>query len=371
MSIRAGSLRSMSLMAILAACVPAEPPAGSATEPEPGTSSSGLPEPPTTGSASPTSSTSGLLTTTEPSDSSSTGAASSTTGPGPYCGDGVLDPGETCDYGEDNSNVGGCTHQCQKAACGDGLVWEGVEDCDFGPGNSAEYGGCLPDTCTWAPRCGDGIIDAGIEECDLGDLNGSGVGENEGAPCAATCRWLGRLAFVTSATYSGALGGLVGADIKCQNLATAAGIENPKTFRAWLSDGFQGPEDRFEQITLENAPYILLSGRIVAGDFAELTIDGPRTGIAITEQGEAVFNEKVWTNTAPDGSVFSPADHCAGWTSASALSSARNGFNAVALEEGPGWELWQSERYWTSFEFLQCSKSARLYCFEDGYAPEE
>ena len=49
------------------------------------------------------------------------------------CGDGVLDPGEECDDGVDNSNTNSdaCRENCQEAFCGDGVVDTG-EECDDG-----------------------------------------------------------------------------------------------------------------------------------------------------------------------------------------------------------------------------------------------
>jgi cysteine-rich repeat protein len=89
------------------------------------------------------SSSSTSLTTTAPAtdtgESSSTSSSSTTdnssssssTGPAPFCGDGVQDPGEACDDGnfqDDDS----CTSTCKLAVCGDGLVQLGVEECDDG-----------------------------------------------------------------------------------------------------------------------------------------------------------------------------------------------------------------------------------------------
>ncbi|GEM_PF-1684395 len=48
----------------------------------------------------------------------------------PSCGDGNVDEGEACDEGSDNSNNGACLDDCTEAACGDGYVWTGTEDCD-------------------------------------------------------------------------------------------------------------------------------------------------------------------------------------------------------------------------------------------------
>src|SRR5688572_23141098 len=52
--------------------------------------------------------------------------------PSEDCGNGVIDPGEECDLGEQNSDTSTCTTFCNIATCGDGLVLEGLEECDDG-----------------------------------------------------------------------------------------------------------------------------------------------------------------------------------------------------------------------------------------------
>lgn len=314
-------------------------------------------------------------TTTAPTSSETTGStdeiastSTGTTGTGAFCGDGTVDDeeGEECDDGNNNSNFGACTHKCQKATCGDGYLWKGVEECDEGMANTSEYAGCRPDDCTWAARCGDGMIDPEHEECDLGDeLNGTGDAIEGHAACSATCRWVGRLVFISSATYSGVLGGVSGADLKCQALAQAVGLTNPFKFRAWISDGVKSPASRFEEIDLTDAPYILRDGRIVAQSFDELTVMGPRTGISLTEKGDYLIKKYVWTNTDSLGAPFSPTDHCSEWTSGSMLSKARYGYNAIAVEQGEEWKGWLDDRLWTSFLTTKCYELAHLYCFED------
>lgn len=326
------------------------------------TSSSDLPpeeDPTTTGVSTmdETETTSGSTAADESSGGQTSGSAGA-------CGDGVLDVGEECDVGEDNSNLGACTLGCKHAVCGDGTLWEGVEECDFGPGNAKEYGGCALD-CTWAARCGDGNLDPGFEECDLGELNGSDGGVDGEAACTAGCRWLGRIVFVTSEAYTGALGGLSGADLKCRNLANVAGLENASSFRAWLSDSDSSPGARFQQIDVAEAPYLRLDGRVIAADFTELVELGPRTGITLTETGEPLFEQYVWTNTTAFGEVFSAADHCSEWTSESPTLKARRGMNAVELEMGPLWDIWRMDRLWTSYASQECHVPRRLYCFED------
>jgi cysteine-rich repeat protein/parallel beta-helix repeat protein len=99
------------------------------------------------------------------------------TGMGPRCGDGVVNgpPGaEECDDGN-NSNNDACLNTCKKATCGDGFVQLGVEQCD--DGNKIDTDGCS-NACK-LPHCGDGKLDPG-EGCDDGnDSNEDG--------CLNTC----------------------------------------------------------------------------------------------------------------------------------------------------------------------------------------
>ena len=59
------------------------------------------------------------------------------------CGDGVLNKGEGCDNGANNSDTGACTTSCRQATCGDGLLQDSVEQCDDGNATDeteCEYG---------------------------------------------------------------------------------------------------------------------------------------------------------------------------------------------------------------------------------------
>ena len=79
------------------------------------------------------------------------------------CGNGIVDPGEACDDGNTIA-TDLCLPWCERARCGDGLVFVGVEQCD--DGNDDETDGCT--TRCGPPGCGDGILQAG-EVCDDGN----------------------------------------------------------------------------------------------------------------------------------------------------------------------------------------------------------
>lgn len=97
------------------------------------------------------------------------------------CGDGLTQPGESCDDG--NADDGDwCLSSCDLARCGDGVVWRERELCD--PGDAVDAG-ALDDgglfcttTCT-VPTCGDARVE-GLERCD--DGNGDDTDD-----CTARC----------------------------------------------------------------------------------------------------------------------------------------------------------------------------------------
>ncbi|MEM6292235.1 MAG: DUF4215 domain-containing protein [Myxococcota bacterium] len=80
------------------------------------------------------------------------------------CGDGDIGPDEQCDDGNDIDDDG-CRNDCVLGSCGDGNV-DVFEDCD--DGNPFDDDACID--CVDA-RCGDGFIFEGVEQCDDGDGN--------------------------------------------------------------------------------------------------------------------------------------------------------------------------------------------------------
>jgi fibro-slime domain-containing protein len=111
------------------------------------------------------------------------------------CGNGVVDPGEQCDQGPKNVDAatmpygpGICTTVCRLAPyCGDGILQNPPEQCDYGTaGNTGSYGGCNPD-CTLGPYCGDGIVQNPPELCDNGASNVVAAAAYGAGICTTTC----------------------------------------------------------------------------------------------------------------------------------------------------------------------------------------
>ena len=95
------------------------------------------------------------------------------------CGDGIKDTGEGCDDGANNSDSGACSTLCILATCGNGTVDTG-EACDDGANNSDIVADACRTNCLYY-RCGDGFVDTG-EACDDGANN-----SNEADTCRIDC----------------------------------------------------------------------------------------------------------------------------------------------------------------------------------------
>jgi hypothetical protein len=274
-------------------------------------------------------------------------------------------PDEECDdglIGNDDSRF--CTADCKLNVCGDGKLFVGWELCDEGQGNSDEYGSLCGSQCSPGARCGDHKLQSDFETCDLGLDNGEAKGDEQGILCDASCRAQQLRGFVTATAFSGDLGGLFGADLKCRSAAAAAGLAEPERFHALLSTGDIDAKSRFKDVAA-SLPYVLVTGKKFANNFASLLQDGPLgEGIMATETGTGIYQTPVATNTAPGGSSFSPDQHCQNWTSANAAYSARVGLNAVPMA-APEWPDWKLQQAWIGALSYHCDKQKfHLYCLE-------
>ncbi len=96
---------------------------------------------------------------------------------------------------------------------------------------------------------------------------------------------------LTSATFKANLGGLTGADDKCQAEADGpASIVPSGTYLAWLSDGTDSPDTRF---TKSSHPYVLPDGTKIAENFTDLTDGSILHAINIDPTGKPLGDTKV------------------------------------------------------------------------------
>jgi hypothetical protein len=129
--------------------------------------------------------------------------------------------------------------------------------------------------------------------------------------------------FVTSAGSGkgGDLGGLAGADQRCQMLAQAAGAGG-RTWRAYLST--QGPGAVNARDRIGSGPWQNAKGVVIAKDASELHGTNNITKqTALTEKGEVVNGRgdtpnmhDILTGSQPDGTAFAAGQDrtCGNWT---------------------------------------------------------
>ena len=161
-----------------------------------------------------------------------------------------------------------------------------------------------------------------------------------------------RAVFATSASFDGNLGGLAGADAKCQAEADdPTSIVPAGTYLAWLSDGTDSPETRF---TKSSHPYILPDGTKLAEDFTDLTSGSVLSAPDIDPAGNPLGLIRYWTGTNPDGTTTKFFLTCDGWTADPVTN-----FIGMAGSLRNGSSLWSS-----SDPASACSQPHRLVCFQ-------
>ena len=185
--------------------------------------------------------------------------------------------------------------------------------------------------------------------------------------------------FVTSATsMTGNLGGLRGADNRCQTLAAAAGAGN-KTWRAYLSverDADNGNRPTDARSRIGTGPWFNAKGAMVAGSVAELHARKGDATLFIDEKGQQINGQwmgspspvehDIMTGSMADGTLLAGFT-CGDWTSDSSTT-----FGQVGHSDGlgPNGDTSGALSSWNSAHANQnCANTAprggagRIYCF--------
>ena len=148
-----------------------------------------------------------------------------------------------------------------------------------------------------------------------------------------------KLLFVTGGTWTGNLGGLSGADAKCNAEAVARVYTGQ--YQALLGSAQGRPHTRSKQYSLD---YLSSADDVLRRGFLELFTSGP--DYAIVED-----RSTTWTGLNARGDLA--GQDCAAWTSASFEQTGQAGY---AEQRGPG--------EWISGEAFSCNTHLRLYCIE-------
>jgi len=193
-------------------------------------------------------------------------------------------------------------------------------------------------------------IDVGVDLNRNGELDGAEVVQSapvckDGPPGPSGP--LKRVMFVTSTPYDGNLGGISGADAKCQ--ARAAAVGGPtfagKTFKAWLSTYDTSPAERFAK----DGSFVTVKGDEIASSWDDLT-DGSLATPILDEYGHAA-SAYVRTATMPNGWLENETGTCGAW------SESGHGYSS-------GGHSSMMDMEWTFAVMLGCYQQASLYCVE-------
>ena len=185
--------------------------------------------------------------------------------------------------------------------------------------------------------------------------------------------------FVTSTkSVTGNLGGLSGADSRCQSLAAAVGRGN-KTWRAYLSvekDATNNNQPTDARSRIGNGPWFNVNGVMVAKDVTELHARKGDAAVFLDERGQMIpgqwanspkpVEHDVLTGSTADGRLMAGMT-CNDWTSDSTAVQAQVGHTDGL---GPNGDPSGTFSSWNSSHANQnCADTAprggagRLYCF--------
>ncbi len=193
--------------------------------------------------------------------------------------------------------------------------------------------------------------------------------------------------FVTSAGsgMGGNLGGLAGADARCQALAAVAGAGN-KTWHAYLST--QGPNAVNARDRIGSGPWYNANGDMIARNLAELhnetsnnlsvrtALDehgAPVPYVALDENGAPLpialqigVEHDALTGTQADGTAFPAGEDrtCGNWTSSGDGSAMLGHIDRLSLQPGLSpWAAAHPSQGCSQQALVNTGGAGRFYCF--------
>jgi hypothetical protein len=182
--------------------------------------------------------------------------------------------------------------------------------------------------------------------------------------------------FVSSqGSATGNLGGLAGADARCESLGAAVGMGG-KTWRAYLSAELEDGGAVHARDRIGDGPWYNFRGVLLANNLAELHARTGDAELFLDERGTKVpgqwpgsprpIEHDILTGTNPEGGVAVGLT-CSGWTSDTADAAAQVGHSdglGPDANANPPFSSWHS-----SHPSASCNDTAprggsgRVYCF--------
>jgi len=171
------------------------------------------------------------------------------------------------------------------------------------------------------------------------------------------------LSFFVTSTGSGAmggnLGGLAGADAKCQQLAQAVGA-GTKTWRAYLSIAGTNARDR-----IGAGPWVNQKGKTIAATVTALHAADLPTADIVDETGALIPAVQHDLVTGSDAQGMAQANaNCNGWTSAQGNQNAQVGHTDSSTSANPN-DRWNAAHTvaCTQTAMMNANGAGRIACF--------
>lgn len=245
-------------------------------------------------------------------------------------------------------------------------------------GGGAASAGASGSASAGSPAGGSSAAGAGGASAGTGGATG-GSGGSVGGSGGAAGGGSKATFFVTSdKSTTGNLGGLLAADMRCQKLASAAGITG-HTFHAYLS-AEKDPADASKAVNAHDrigaGPWYNSKGVLLAQDLAALHALKGNADLFLDEKGQKINGQWAGSPTPNEHDILTGSDAagkvvvgktCSDWTSAS-----KDLTSPVGHSDGLGPNLGTSGTLtsWNAaHEMLNCSNTVprggagRLYCF--------
>jgi len=157
--------------------------------------------------------------------------------------------------------------------------------------------------------------------------------------------------FISSANYTGNLGNFSGADEKCKDLASTAGLT--RNYIAVISTSVSSAAARLDL----TGPIFMIDSEdnkvLVSSSESDLFSGGNLVNdITITELGTSRISGSVWSGSTDAGGT-SITGHCLNWSSNASSEDARAGDVADALGG------------WIDRRDITCDSSLPIYCISN------
>lgn len=185
------------------------------------------------------------------------------------------------------------------------------------------------------------------------------------------------LVFVTDGLWTGDLGGVKGANQKCQSEANAVSDLKDKKFKAWISLNILTAPGNDTFFYRSSRPYATVNGKVIAENYRELTTKNKYRLIDVSPTGYNVVDTTAWTNTSVKGIAATNNNNCRSWTTSS--KDAKGEFGIISSSayidcdtHGIGCDSWTMSTHDNINRAALgqqttdngCYSKRRLYCFE-------